>query len=174
MSPRPQRPRPTRAQVLTQLNDLLDLTHWIDQHLDEWQGPSNGGGEGGPGQRGGHSDPTAAAAITPDVETTHLLYDAQAIIRHVVIIEDLILDMRSACVAFRPLTQDQARTSKTADKRPGVGACGACGAWVSGVDPDRLKAGYCPNHYQQWVREDRPDRPEFEARVRADIDRRAS
>lgn len=168
MSPR-RRPRPTRASVLQQLNELIDVANWIEQHADEWQGPSSS--QGGGGQGGTHSDPTASAAISPADETRKLIEDAEHFHVQVVELEERIVGLKGFAAKMRPLTQEQARTSKTPDKRPGVGACAACGDWVSGVDPDRLKGGYCPKHYQQWVRADRPDRAEFQEQVRLEIER---
>lgn len=158
------RPRPNRATVLAQFNELIDVANWIEQHADEWQGPSSS--QGGSAQGGTHSDPTAATAIAPPDETQKLIDDANHLHTEVAAIEDRIMNLKGFAAKMRPLTQEQARTTKTPDKRPGVGACAACGDWVTGVDPDRLKAGYCPRHYQQWVRADRPDRNEFQEQVR--------
>jgi hypothetical protein len=173
MSPaKTRRPRPTRAQVLGQLNDLLDLAAWLELHVDDWTGPL--GSSDGPGQRGNHSDPTAAAAVNPDRETLDLVDRTQQFLVAVVTVEDDILRLKAFHAALVPLTADQARNAKTPDQRPGVGQCAACGVWVSGVDPDRLKAGYCQRDYQRWVREDRPDRVEFQGRVHAEEPARAS
>lgn len=174
---RHQRPRPNRAQTLNQLNDLLDLAHWIEHHIDEWIGP---GSTSGGSRATGQSNPTEAAAMRaldkPD-ETERLLLAAKDFMSQVVSIEDTITDLRAAYIALRPLTLDQARIEVRVDnteRRGGTGPCQACGDWCTGVDPDRLKAGYCPRHYQRWVREDRPDRIEFQQRVKAETPAQAS
>src|SRR5688572_22530457 len=55
------RPRPSRYDVLTELENQLTLATWLEHHLDDWQGPRATTGERGP--TGSHSDPTAATAL---------------------------------------------------------------------------------------------------------------
>ena len=48
----------------------------------------------------------------------------------------------------------------------GEGDC-FCGRHCTGVGDDRLKSGYCPADWTAWLRAERPDRGEFEARRRS-------
>lgn len=155
MSPR-RRPRPSRYNTLTELENQLTLASWLEQHLDDWQGPNSPTGAGV--QAGSHSDPTLAAVVSPDRDTVELITRTRAYLDAIIAIEDTIANLKGTRCALQPLTQDQARRAHQPDTKPGVGSCLVDAEWVTGTNNDRLRAGLCHTHYTAWCRAGRPDK----------------
>lgn len=111
---------------------------------------------GGDGIRSSEvSNPVLAAVLAG--ETGHRRIEA--LHRDLKAAYELLLGINDATVAMLRLTAEPAH-----QPAPGSGPCLIDDEWVSGQDPDRLKAGLCPRHHRAWCRwreEHRGDHQEF-------------
>lgn len=165
--PKPRRARPSRYDTITELEDQLTVGTFIENHLDDWTGPSSPGVEGGARRLGWISDPTGQQGTAKPNDTTQLLDKAARYTANLVQIEDLISANRGLKEELKPLKAAHA-VEKTNVAPGGVGYCEACAEWCPGTsDTTRLKSGFCHADYQAWLRAGRPDRAGWIAQRRA-------
>lgn len=124
--------------------------------------------------KGGHSDPTVAAALQAETEAMRAAKrfgqawsECSEALRR---LETLILDM----------TEPGRIKERRPGTAPGAGDCELCGGYASGTPNDRIKSGFGPRCYRRWHEYrtqmgvgdsgESPSRQEFMAMIREDIE----
>ena len=80
-------------------------------------------------------------------------------------IDRAIFDMRRASeVMLQQL--EYVRNPRERHRAMTTPQCGACGRDVAATPNDRIRSGYCASCYNKWLREGKPSRTSFEARIR--------
>jgi hypothetical protein len=163
------------APAINDLNVAITLTNLLVDHADDWQAgyPTTGEGRG---SKGSHSDRPLATVIAHDNHGPRA--DEQLTTLIVALDSELgdlirrLTKLANTARVLAPIDPKLAFLKEEAQRIPGRGACRVtnCDTYSAG-GPDRLMAGYCGKHYQQWVRLGRPDRADYE---RGNTDQQAS
>ena len=150
--------RDRALEVLTKLTDT-DLREY--ERRSEFDAAGDGFGDGNSGGRSSDvsrpTERTALALLEP-----HWQSDPQA--KAIEIIVNETYAMRTSALRIdKAWSVIEHITDGRYGHQSSLQSCGAClRDDVTGIDPDRIKANYCPACYTEWRKRGQPDRLVFE------------
>lgn len=161
-----------RARLIAErLTFLVEHQHDLRRYADDWQEGFGASSSGDACSNTGPSDPTGRMATTRR-EGQGLAAIAIATADALDAIVDQINAAHFDAIRLLPIDDGKARSlaDQSQQRFTGAGNCAACDCWCTGVDPDRLRSGFCPAHHRDWGRRGYPDRAAYIRMVRAQPD----